>query len=170
MAHSELGGVDDNAVLAIAAIVTEDLMPEDKDPASSATTEDEARLVVARLLELVGGLGPVNPGEVLPEDTSDAEVGRRLLGVMLDDPSVAPSIQELVDNPPEDEQMSVELAIGAVILLGLLVTWLRTKVSLQIHRHDGQTDVVFDLTKEASSSDEVKTLVKAVASALGISA
>lgn len=170
MAHSELDGVDDNAVLAIAAIVTEDLVPDDKDPASSATTDDEARLVVARLLEHVGGLGPVDPGEVLPEDTSVAEVGRRLLGVMMDDPSVSPSIQELVDNPPEDEQMSVELAIGAVILLGLLVTWLRTKVSLQIHRHDGKTDVDFDLTKEASSPDEVKTLVKAVASALGISA
>lgn len=121
------------------------------------------------MLEQVGGLGPVDPSIVLPAGTSDAEVGRRLLGVMLDDPSVALSVQELVENPPEDEQMSVELAIAAVILLGLLVTWLQTKMSLRIDRRDGKIDVHFDLTKAAAPPDVVKNLVKIVATALGIS-
>jgi hypothetical protein len=160
--------VDDHTVLAIAARVTEDLLPGEPDPASSATTQDEARLVVAEMLEQVGGLGPVDPDRILPDAAAGADTGRLLLGLMLDDPAVAPAVQELVDSPPEDEQMVVELAIGSAILLGLLVTWLRTKVSLHIERRDGKTSITFDLTKEASTADEVKTVVKAVAGVLGI--
>lgn len=170
MTGSGLDSVDDHTVLAIAARVTEDLLPGETDPASSATSQDEARLVIAQMLEQVGGLGPVDPDQILPDAAAGADTGRRLLSLMLADPAVAPAVQELVDSPPQDEQMTVELVIGTAILLGLLVTWLRTKVSLHIERHDGKTDVTFDLAKEASSSDEVKTVVQAVAGTLGIRA
>jgi hypothetical protein len=37
----------------------------------------------------------------------------------------------VVEDPPEDEQLVIETAIVAAVVLGALVTWLQTKVGLR---------------------------------------
>ena len=168
MASAELDAINDDTILLIAARTTEDLLPEEQDPASTPTTEDEARIVVAQLIEQFGDHGPVDPALVLANREASAAAGRRILELMLDDPEVAPSVQALIDNPPEDEQMTVELAIGTAIVLGLLVKWLQTKFSLHIRRHDGKTDVDFSISADATPTDVIKDVTKSVVSAIGL--
>ena len=83
------------------------------------------------------------PQQVLPDEGSHAAQARALLRLMLQDPATHAVVQPLIDNPPDDEQRSVELTLAGGVILGGLVTWLQTKVEIDVQRKGGKTDFGF---------------------------
>jgi hypothetical protein len=63
--------------------------------------------------------------------------------------------------------MSIELAIGAAVVLGLLITWLQTKVDIKISREGGETSWSFELHKDATDPKTIKEVASTVAGFVG---
>ena len=89
-----------------------------------------------------------------------------MLDLLLNDPATAPKVRALIEHPPTDSQLSVKLAVCSAIVLGMLITWLQTKLDLSVHRKEGKVDFQFSLRKDAASSAVVKTVAAAVKKAL----
>jgi hypothetical protein len=164
---SDLDRLDDRTVLAILGDLTEELQQRVPDEADAIRSEDEARQALALLLEESGErAGPVDPAAIVPEDGDNARLARRLLGHLMDDETAGASARRLVEHPPRDDQMSVELAIAGAIVLGTLITWLQTKFKLRVARKDGRTDFTLDIEKQAADSSLVQDTVQSVAQLL----
>jgi len=128
--------------------------------------ETEARAALAAFLAQTGEGSPADPADVIPDGTALA-AGRELLVTLLDDDSTAELAGEYVDDPPDDDQMSIELAIGAAVVLGLLITWLQTKIDIKISREGGETSWSFELHKDATDPETIKEVASTVAGFVG---
>src|SRR5262249_52967953 len=135
---------------------------------AAVQSEEEARQAIATLLQKTE-TASVSPAEVAPSDAQADLAARETLSLLLNDPETAPKVSELLERPPIDSQLSVEPAGSSAIGLGVLITWLQTKISLKVHRKDGKVDFEFNLKKDASSSALVKTVADAVKKALFLS-
>jgi hypothetical protein len=159
-----LDKLDDRAVLRILSHLTEQLREElPEGDRRSISSEDEARQAVHVLLTEAG----VNaPETILPEEAGNAALARRFLKVLLDDPEICPMVEALVINPPDDEQRSIELAIAGAVILGGLITWLQTKMNIDVHRKDGNTEFRFQLRKNSTKSSVIQDTAKQIAGLL----
>jgi len=161
---TDVSKLDDAAVLRVLSAATEQLrarMPQTAN--QSVKSADEARAAVSQLLERAGSDTPHN---VLPDEGSHTAQARALLRLMLQDSGTHAVVQPLVDNPPDDEQRSVELALAGAVILGGLVTWLQTKIEIDVERQDGKTNFRFHMKKEAGSESLIQSLAKQVAGLL----
>jgi hypothetical protein len=128
-------------------------------------TEDEARLLLAELLREYDDRD-VDPKEIASNETDAQALARRTLGLFTEDPSTAPMARALVEDPPEDEQLVIETAILAAVVLASLVTWLQTKVHISVKRAGGKTSFEFSLDKQAADAATVKSVAETVAKLL----
>lgn len=158
--HGRLAHLDDRQVVLVLGHLTGDL------PASTRVqSEDDAREAVAAFLAEFGD-ETVDPGRLAGSDVADDAAARALLQAMLDDPATAAAASELVDDPPDDEQLSVELALMSAVLLGATIAWLQTKVSLEITVEDGKRSFRFTAHKEAADPGVIKDVVATIRRAL----
>ena len=163
MSHAVgLETLDDRSVLLvlqeISAQLGEDLAADER----TVQTEDEARLLLAELLREYD-VKDVDPSEIAASETDAQALARRTLSLFTEDPSTAPVAQAVVEDPPEDEQLVIETAIVAAVVLAALVTWLQTKVHISVERVDGKTTFKFSLDKDATDPSLLKSLAEAVA-------
>ena len=158
-ADDPLAHLDDRQTLLVLSHLTGELPATDE-----VRSEDEAREVIAAFLGEFGDEA-VGPGRVASGDVTDASA-RVLLQAMLDDPVTGTAARELVDDPPDDEQLSVELALQSAVLLGATISWLQTKVELEITSEDGKRRIRFKLTKEAADAALVKDVIATIRRAL----
>jgi hypothetical protein len=157
---ADLRHLDDAAVLRILSAATEQLRAQLPERATGAIkSAEEARQAVAQLLE-EGGANP--PVDILPDEGTHAAQARALLELILRDPETSSVVRELVDHPPDDEQRSVELALAGAVILGGLVTWLQTKIEIDVHRKEGKTDFRFHMRKDTGSNSLIETIAKQV--------
>lgn len=156
----DLRNLNDAAVLRILSAATEQIRSQLPEKATGTLkSADEGRQAVAQLLR-ESGANP--PAEILPDDGTHAAQARALLELMLQDPETSPVVSELIDHPPDDEQRSVELALAGAVILGGLVTWLQTKVEIDIHRKGGKTEFRFHMRKDTASNSLIQTIAKQV--------
>ena len=157
--------LDDRSVLLvlqeISARLGEGLVADE----GTVQTEDEARLLLAELLREYD-VRDVDPSEIAASETDAQALARRTLGLFTEDPSTAPVAQAVVEDPPEDEQLVIETAIVAAVVLASLVTWLQTKVHISVTREDGKTSFEFSLDKDAADPATVKSVAETVAKLL----
>jgi hypothetical protein len=157
--------LDDRSVLLvlqeISARLGEGLVADE----GTVRTEDEARLLLAELLREYD-VRDVDPSEIAANETDAQAMARRTLGLFTEDPSTAPVARAVVEDPPEDEQLVIETAILAAVVLAALVTWLQTKVHFSVKRADGKTSIEFSLDKDATDSATVKSIAESVAKLL----
>jgi hypothetical protein len=88
------------------------------------------------------------------------------LKLLVDDEAARPKVERLVNFPPQDSQMSVEVAIAGAVILGAVITWLQTKINIQVTRKNGKTDFKFELHKDATDTEVIKNVSKSVTSLL----
>jgi hypothetical protein len=161
---TDISKLDDAAVLRVLSAVTEQLRAQLPQTATASVNgADEAREAVSQLLQQAGSHAPQ---EVLPDEGSHAAQARALLQLMLQDPETRAVVQPLIDHPPDDEQRSVELALAGAVILGGLVTWLETKVEIDVERKGGKINFRFHLKKEAAGDSLIHSLAKQVAGLL----
>jgi hypothetical protein len=139
--------------------IAEDLRNQLPQGAADIDSEDDAIAVLTSLL------GP-NAKEAIAtfsrEEASAIDAARRLLQLTLEDPATEPTAQETLLSPPEDQQMALDAVIAVTALLGLLVTWLQTKLEIRVSKKDGKTEVEFHVAKEAADSSTISEVVQAV--------
>jgi hypothetical protein len=143
--------------------ITENLRSQLRQEAAAIDSEDDAVAVLASLL------GP-GANEAIArfsrDEASAIDAARRLLQLTLEDPATELTARETLVSPPEDEQMSVEAVVAVAAVLGLLVTWLQTKLQIRVTKKDGKTEVEFNLAKDAADSATVSGVVEAVKSVI----
>lgn len=147
--------IDDRTALRVLSALTEELQEKLPDGPKIASIED-ARDAINALLVEAGTEGAPNA------DAIGAGHARALLAMLADDPVTHDHVADLVANPPNDEQRSVELALGAAIVLGGLITWLQTKFDIDFKREDGETSFRFRARKDAVDKDLIAETAQAV--------
>lgn len=157
--------LDDRSVLLVLQEISAQLGEGLAADERTVQTEDEARLLLAELLREYD-VKDVDPSEIAASETDAQAMARRTLSLFTEDPSTAPVAQAVVEEPPEDEQLVIETAILAAVVLGALVTWLQTKVHVSVKRADGKTSFEFSLDKDATDSATVKSIAESVAKLL----
>ena len=160
MEAGSVARLDDGQVLLVLSHLTGQLGDQ-----TAVESEDEAREVLAAFLEAFGDT-PVDAERVAGPDVAGPEAARALLAAMVDDPDTAPAARELVEHPPDDEQMSVELAIAAAVILGATIGWLQTKIEIEYAVVDGKRTFRFKAEKQATDSGVIKDVVAVVRRAL----
>jgi hypothetical protein len=156
--------LSDRSVLLSLQELTEVIDPAVDADRAGAADLDEARELVAALLE-AGGV----PTDAIAAGTREAATGagRRLLEHALADPDTAAAAREILADPPQDDQLSVETAIAAAVVFGALVAWLQTKVDIKISRKDGKTEFEFRATKSATPPATLERLARLIAGFFG---
>ncbi len=154
--------LDDRSVLLVLQEISAQLGEGLAAGEGTVQTEDEARLLLAELLREYD-VKDVDPSEIAASETDAQAMARRTLDLLTEDPSTAPVAQAVVEEPPEDEQLVIETAIVAAVVLAALVTWLQTKVHISVERVDGKTTFKFSLDKDATDPSLLKSLAETVA-------
>jgi hypothetical protein len=161
--------LEDRTVLMILNHLTQELVEEiPEGERRTIQSDDEARQAVVALLQETQ-ITSVSPAEVIPTDAQAKRAARETLNLLLNDPGTAPKVQALIEQPPTDSQLSVELAVSGAIVLGVLITWLQTKVHLKVSRKGGKAEFEFELKKDATSVTLIKTVAETVQKALFLS-
>ncbi|MFI8263777.1 MULTISPECIES: hypothetical protein [unclassified Streptomyces] len=154
--------LSDRSVLLSLQEIAEDIGTDDTSRAPLDT--DEAESLLAALLR-AGGQPPVAVSG-LPEQRL-LDVARALLTRIAEDPATAEPARAVLADPPADEQMSVESAVTAAVVLATMVAWLQTKVDIRIKRKEGKSEFEFRLSKPSSSTPLLRELSELVARLLG---
>ena len=128
---------------------------------AAVQSEEEARQAVATLLQETR-TASVSPAELALSDEQADVAARETLSLLLNDPETEPKVRALLAHLPTDSQLSVELDYSSALVLGMLITWLQTKLDLKVQRKDGRVDFEFNLRKDAASSTLLTTVANTV--------
>lgn len=153
-----LADLSDRSVALILQEVTESLADTDSSKFPQDVEEAHA-LIVALLTETQLLAQHAVSFTLFPDERSAA---RQLLAHFANDPATAEQTRIILADPPADEQLSVELAASAAVLLGALVGWLQTKIDIKIDRKEGRTDFSFRITKSAAAPDTLGRVARTV--------
>jgi hypothetical protein len=158
----QLETLTDREVLLVLSHLTNELQESADRETSPVTSAPEAREALAAFLNHFGPTESAAPDAIVPDDANAAAIGRELLADLVHDQVAGDTAQALVKAPPDDTQMSLELAIGAAIVLGMLITWLQTKVDISVKHERGETSWHFKLHKDAADPTVIKDVVGTV--------
>lgn len=156
MTSDAIRNLDDGAVLRVLSALTEDMQANLPASSQKIASMDDARDAVNALLTQDGA------SDSPDVDKLGSDQARTLLAVLAADPTTRDQVAELLANPPDDEQRSVELALAAAVVLGGLITWLQTKFEIEINRADGKTSFRFSARKDAVDKELIADTVKSV--------
>ena len=161
--------MDDQTILLILSHVTQELQKElPQEQIGVIRSSDEAREAIVALLNETGeNTAQLDAEQIIPEDEGNPALSRGVLELLLNDEEVRPKAEQLLANPPKEEQMSLTLALAGAVILGALITWLQTKIELEISRKNGKTEFKFGMKKDATDPEIIKEVVKAIISLLG---
>jgi hypothetical protein len=159
--ESVAGGLSDRSVLLALQELAEEI---GADVAGVAADSDDAAALVAALLDGAGL--PRGAVDTLGSAAAATAAARRLLAHTLHDPDTAEPAGQIVADPPADEQMSVEAAVAAAVVLGALVAWLQTKVDIKVSRKDGKNEFEFRMTKAATGPAGIRRIAEVVSALL----
>lgn len=153
--------LDGNTVLRILSYLTEELQQD----TSAVRSEQEARAALAALISAGDTAAhPDDPPMVLPESADAIAVGRQLLAHFYRDEATRPLLEDLVANPPQDDQMSAELALAGAVILGAVIAWVQTKIHVRVVRKGDQTEFEFEVLKESADTEVVKQVARSIGS------
>src|SRR5688572_10520770 len=158
MTESTVDRLNDRSVVLALQELTEEIGAAVPEVAPDA---DDAAALVGALLD-AAGLDPATATVV----ADPASAARRMLDHALHDGDTAEATGRILADPPADEQLSVEAAVTAAVVLGALVAWLQTKVDIRVSRKDGRTEFEFKLAKAATGPATIRRLAEVVAGLL----
>ncbi|MEU9365786.1 hypothetical protein AB0D78_29020 [Streptomyces avermitilis] len=164
MTYQRVDALSDSSVILALQELTETL-PGAED-GSGVRSEADARAAVVRLLA-EAGVADLDPDELLASEDEAMTAARRLLSLAVADPDTGRVAEDLVRDPPLDEQMSLEAAITGAVVLAALVGWLQMKISLHVWRKGDRTEFDFRVGKQAASPEVLRSVAETVSGLLG---
>ena len=161
--HS-LDNLDNQTIMRILGYLAEDLQQELPDDAIIERGED-ARAVITAVLEAAAVEG-TNIAQTVPTEQEAEKLGHSVLTVFLNDETTQVQASELVANPPESRQMVVDPITGAIVLVAL-VTWLQTKVDIDLNFKNGKLDGTIKIGKPRTDKETLKDIIQTITKLLG---
>ena len=160
--NAAIDALADDAVLRIVRHRTQEIRDEVPDGERQAIrSADEAAQAVAALLDAHGAAQVARLDEI--DNRQAAEQGRQLVRLLRQDPELRPRVDALVAHPPADTQKAaIEMAAASAVILGALVSWLQTRLEIDVDRKNGKTSFRFRLRKQAAGSDLIKDVIDPV--------
>lgn len=161
--------MDDQTILLILSHVTQELQKDlPQEQLGMIRSQDEARAAIVALLNAAGeNSAQLEAAQIIPEDEENPALGRGALELLLNDEAARPKAEQLLANPPREEQMSVELALAGAVILGALIAWLQTRIKLKVDRKGGKTEFEFELEKDKTDPETIKDVAKEIITLLG---
>ncbi|WP_054812931.1 hypothetical protein [Nocardia arizonensis] len=161
MTTNDLPDLSDRAVLLTLQELAEEIVHTERD--SAPQDVGEAELLIDQLARHAGLTPPAHADLLANRDDSDLlPIARLLLQHLLHDDDTASIAQAVLADPPADEQLSVDAAASAAVILGALTAWLQTKVHIKVRRQNGETEFEFQLIKNHTAPGTIRKLASAV--------
>ena len=88
-----------------------------------------------------------------------ADAARQALEMALADPATSELARDLVEDPPHDDQMGVEVLAEHIPVALFVLSFLQTKFHVRISRSGGKTDVEFEIGKDALSPAAMEKVI-----------
>jgi hypothetical protein len=127
----------------------------------NAVADPEAAAAILRAFRATAG-GGEQPYGVTP--VRDAM--RSALDIALGDSTTQALAEDLIADPPEEDQMGVDQLAEYIPTLFFLVAFLQTRFRVRISRVAGRTEAVVEFEKEAAKPEVVDKLVSIAGSVL----
>jgi hypothetical protein len=89
---------------------------------------------------------------------------RSAIELALSDEQTRELAEELLADPPQDDQLGIVELAPHVATLGFLVTYLQTRFRVRISRSGGRTEASFEITKEATPADQILPIARGLLS------
>ncbi len=121
--------------------------------ALAQTDPEEKTGLVQAFLAAAENLG------VRPEPVSGTDLGRAAVGLALTAPETKEAAEDLVLDPPDDEQMGVAEVSEYLALLGFLIAFLQTRFEFKISRERGKTKIDVSVGKEALQEPLIEKII-----------
>ena len=163
-AQQPVDTLDYQTSLLILSYLTQELLQElPPEERAIIQSSGEARNAILAFLHTTGvPTYQLESREFLAEDEELEQQSIDTLKLLLNDEAVKPKAEKLVETPPEEAQMSVEIAVAGTIILATLVTWLQTKVSLKVSREKGITSFKFEIKKDSMNAEGIKDIAQKI--------
>ncbi len=88
-------------------------------------------------------------------DAAGADGARNALRLAMAMPETTELANELVEDPPDDDQMSLGDLPQYVALVGFVVAFLQVRFNVHVSRHEGQTEFDFKAGKEPLDNEQL---------------
>jgi hypothetical protein len=124
----------------------------------------EARLLISQLLDDVAEVPHVN----IDRAVEQSRTGWLLIEELQKDPEVSTQLSRLIHTPPSRDQAAGETVVLGAAVLGALIAWLQTKITIHVSRKDGRTAFDLSVTKATTppaTLNQVISVLKNVFSA-----
>src|SRR5579885_3909509 len=109
--RASIDQMDDQTILLILSHVTQELQEDlSQEQLGAIRSSDEAREAIVALLNETGeNTAQLDAEQIIPEDEENPALSRGVLELLLNDEEVRPKAEQLLANPPKEEQMSLTL-------------------------------------------------------------
>jgi hypothetical protein len=144
MAASDYDRLTERQVTLVLQHLGAEIAPDDAGAVGMADAQEKAGMVRA-FLEKAASLGSAVPKSA----RYDANLGRAAIEFALSAPETRELAEDLVMDPPDDDQMGVAEVPQYLAMLGFLVAFLQTRFEFKVSRERGQTKIDVSIGKEA---------------------
>jgi hypothetical protein len=154
--HDAVAKMDDATVIRVLSHLTLEVQKKLPPTQSSVRSLDEAKQALAALIAT-----DADPNLLVTEESAEA-VGRKLLNLVSEESEIQDRARDLIAEPPEENQRSLAVATAVAVVMGALISWLQTKVEIEVTRKGSKTSFRFQMCKEASNSKLISDVVSTV--------
>ncbi|MER7684516.1 hypothetical protein [Streptomyces sp. NPDC097610] len=123
------------------------------------TSPADAHAVLVALFEAAGE-------PPMPAVVADTSAARRVLAALAREKKSAETVNEILADPPMDDQMGGEDLVLDLVVLAAVIAFLRLHVDFRFKRANGRSEVEFRLEQQPVPEGLLTTLVRAVVSLL----
>src|SRR5215472_3248191 len=140
-----------------------EVLPADAAVDGLANPSEGAEMLQAFLAAASDEIGRIEPGvsdnpQVLAQESVKLALGET------DTHDLA---EDLLADPPSDDQMGIEQIGQHIATLGFLVAFLQTKIAVHVSRAGGKTTFDFNLSKQAASNTVLAKMLSLIGGLLG---
>lgn len=135
----------DRQVTLILQHLSAETLPADAAVNGLANQAEGTELLTA----FVAGAGQAPSAEVSPGEGSVPSLARSVVEFALNEPTTRALAEDLVMEPPDDDQLGVAEISEVLASLGFLVAFLQTRFEFKVSRKEGKTLIEAAVTKEA---------------------
>jgi hypothetical protein len=153
-ATSDYDRLTDRQVTLVLQHLGAEIAPDDAGTVGMADATEKAEIVRAFLAEAAD-----QGFAALEASRHDANLGRAAIEFALSAPETKETAEDLVMDPPDDDQMGVAEVSQYLAALGFVVAFLQTRFEFKISREHGQTKIDMSIGKEALKDPLIEKII-----------
>lgn len=149
--NESVAELSDQQVTLVLQHLAAEIMPDDAKINAFVSRADAVALVNA-VLDASAAQGEV----VVESEEQPAELGRALVGFATQQVATAALANDLLADPPDDDQMAIGDLADNIVQLGFVVAVLQTRFRIAVSRRDGKSSIEAEIAKRELSEPLMK--------------